>query len=345
MSVRVGSPLLMIVVVLPVTVLIGGLDFFAISAMVRQAQVASWPSAQGTITRSEVVMVHTSKGYRRELKLAYTYSVDGQPYEGDKHSFNAGSSGIHRYEEEQLARYPLGASVPVYYRPGQPSEAVLQAGMDSWGLFTLMGAMPFNLVMFWLWVVVRWTPKKEEPFRLSTFIREDGSECVTLDGPRPAIRVSLALVGASQACFALGGFMGGFTAPLPVGVGTWGVIIACGVLAGRWARERLKSGHHDVRLHTQARSLSLPPFSERKHRLDVRWRDVRSLRVEPQLHMPKKERVSSYQLTLQLSTADGEARQEAIASFPDQEEADALAHWLRTHLEVGEGAPEELRSA
>ncbi|NTX07360.1 DUF3592 domain-containing protein [Myxococcus sp. CA040A] len=345
MSVRVGSPLLMIAVVLPVTALVGALDFFAISTMVRQAQVASWPSVQGTITRSEVAMVHTSKGSRRELKLAYTYSVDGQPYEGGKHRFTAGSSGVRRYAEEQVARYPLGASVPVYYRPGQPSEAVLQAGMDSSELFMLMGAMPFNLVMFWLWVVVRWTPKKEEPFGLSTFIREDGSECVTLDGPRPAMRVSLALVGASLACFALGAFMGGFTAPLPVGVGTWGVIIACGVLAGRWARERLKSGHHDLRLHTQSRSLSLPPFSERKHRLDVRWRDVRSLRVEPQFRTPKREQVSSYHLTLRLSTADGEARQEAIAGFPQQEQADALARWLRTHLQVGEGTPEELRSA
>lgn len=180
---------------------------------------------------------------------------------------------------------------------------------------------------------------------MSPFFREEGSECVTLDAPSPIRRTSLALGVSGIVCFALGGLTGGFSAPLPVGVGAWGLVIACGVFAAREARARLKAGHHDLRLHAQAKSLSLPPFSARKHRLDLRWRDVLALRIVPQLRTPKGKDVSLYRLTLEVSTAHGGEHQEAIADFSRQEEAEALEHWLRKHLKLGETAPDELRSA
>ncbi|MFP2958437.1 DUF3592 domain-containing protein [Myxococcus sp. 1LA] len=319
-------------------------DYVTVSNMVLQMQTESWPSVQGTITRSEVEAVRSNKSTTYGLKVAYTYSVDGQHYEGSRARPAMWRSGGRGFAEELVARYPLGATIPVYYRPGQPSEAVLQTGMDGSALFTLMLLMPFNLVMLWLGTLVvgAWKP---EPPLLSTFFREDGSECVTLDGPWTTTFVALSLVGASLACVALAGVTVGLHAPLPVAVGAWGVVIVCGVLTGRWSYAREKAGHYDLRLHAQARSLSLPPFSERKHRLDLRWRDVRSLRVAPQAPTKKGGQVSRYHLTLEHSTAEGEVRQEAITGFPRQEQAEALARWLRTHLEVGEVAEEERRSA
>ncbi|WP_375761001.1 DUF3592 domain-containing protein [Corallococcus exercitus] len=343
MSSRVGASLGLLVFLLPWTAMTVAIDVLVCSDMVRQVQAESWPTVQGTITRSEVEMVR-SKGIKYAPKLAYTYSVDGQPYEGSKYRFASFRSDDPRYAEDAVARYPLGASVPVHYRPGQPSEAVLQPGLMSLELFLLMILMPFNLVALWLgtMVVQSWKP---QPPLLSTFFREDGSECVTLDGPWPSTRVFLALGCAALGCFVLGAATGALTAPLPVGVGAWGIIIACGVFAGRWSRSRLKSGHYDLRLHAQARSLSLPPFSRRRQRLDVRWRDVRSLRVETQVRQHKGRPVTRYQLTLERSSADGGVRQEDIAGFSRQEQAEALAHWLRTHLKVGEAVSGERRSA
>lgn len=176
---------------------------------------------QGTITRSEVEAVR-SKGITYSFKVAYTYSVDGQPYEGSKHRSSSWRTSEPGDAEERVARYPLGTRVPVYYQPGQPSEAMLQPGL-----------------------------------------------------------------GSSDLC-----------------------------------------------LHAQTRSLSLPPFSGRKHRLDVRWRDVQSLRVEPRVRVHHRKQVTRYPLTLGLSTADGEVRQEPIADFARQEQAEAMADWLRTHLKA-----------
>ncbi|MFY2559783.1 DUF3592 domain-containing protein [Corallococcus terminator] len=343
MASRVGSSLVLLVFVLPWTALTGVADYFAISTMVRQTQAASWPSVQGTITRSEVESVRSNKSTTYGLKVAYDYSVDGQRHEGTRHRYASGRSGVRAYSEELVARYPLGASVPVYYRPGQPSEAVLQVGLDSTELFVLMGMLPFNLIALWLWAIMM-SPSKPEPL-VSPFRQEDGGEGVTLDAPSPIRWATLALGCSGLVCFALGGTLGGFTAPLPLGVGAWGVVIACGVFAGQKARARLKAGRYDLRLHTRARSLSLPPFSARKHRLDLRWRDVLALRIEPQLRKPKEKEVRGYRLTLELSTADGGGRQEAIAEFTRQEDAEALARWLRKHLKVEETAPDELRSA
>ncbi|WP_255203127.1 DUF3592 domain-containing protein [Myxococcus sp. AM011] len=61
-----------------------------------------------------------------------------------------------------MKRYPVGASVPVYYRPGQSSEAVLEVGLDSSELFVLLGLMPFNLIALWLCALMMW-PSKPEP--------------------------------------------------------------------------------------------------------------------------------------------------------------------------------------
>ncbi|SEK38054.1 Protein of unknown function [Stigmatella aurantiaca] len=340
---RVASSAVLLVFVLPWTAITGAADYFAISSMARQVQSANWPSVQGTLIRSEVEAVRSNKSTTYGLKVAYTYSVDGQRYEGSRYRFAAWRSGDAGYAEELVVRYPLGTSIPVYYRPGQPSEAVLQAGLGSSELFLLMVLLPFNLVALWLGAMVGWAWKPEPPL-LSTFFREDGSECVTLDEQWTAAWVFLAMGSSALACVVLGGLAGGFNAPLPVGVGAWGAVIACGVLAGLWSRARRKAGHYDLRLHTQTRSLSLPPFSGRKHRLDVRWRDVRSLRVEPQVRTPQGQ-VTRYHLTLERALSGGGVSQEAIASFIRQEQAEALARWLRTHLKVGEAAPGEQRSA
>ncbi|WP_244981514.1 DUF3592 domain-containing protein [Corallococcus exercitus] len=313
------------------------------SEMVRQEQARSWPTVQGTITRSEVEAVR-SKGIKYEPKAAYTYSVDGQPYEGSKHRFGSFRSSESDYAEKVVARYPVGARVPVHYRPGQPSEAVLQPGVANVDLFLLLFLLPFNLVSLWMgaMVVRLWKP---EPPLLSTFFQEDGSECVTLDEPWVISWACLAMTGAALVCAVLGASTGAYSAPLPVGIGAWGVVIASGVAAGLRVRAKQKSGHYDLRLHAQARTLSLPPFFRRKHRLDVRWRDVRSLRVETQVRQHKGRQSTHYQPTLELVTDGGGVRQEDIASFSRQDQAQALADWLRTHLKVGEAAQGELRSA
>ncbi|NNB85025.1 DUF3592 domain-containing protein [Corallococcus exiguus] len=344
MSSRATSSVLWLLVLLPLTAGMLTVDFFVVSTAVLQAQSTSWPTVQGTITRSEVETVRSNKSTTYRLKLAYTYSVDGQSHEGGKRRLYAWSTGDLEPVEALVTRYPVGATIPVYYRPAQPSEAVLQPGPGSAELFMLMFLLPFNLLAIWPWIMAsrNWRP---EPPLVPTYFREDGSECVTLTEMGTTIWVFLALGGSAFLCGVLGGVTGGHNAPAIVGVGAWGVVIACGVLTGRLSSAWRKAGRYDLRLHVQARSLSLPPVSGRKHRLDLRWRDVRAIRVDPPVRGNQRGSVNRYPLTLEHVTADGEARRETIDSFLREEQAEAMAHWLRTHLDVGEAAPEERRAA
>ncbi|RKH73412.1 DUF3592 domain-containing protein [Corallococcus aberystwythensis] len=332
MFARVASSAVLLVFVLLWTGITVAIDLLATANMVRQVQAERWPSVPGTITRSEVEAVRSSKGGTTYgPKVAYRYSVDGQRYEGGTDRSAAWRTSNPRDAERQVARFPIGATVPVYYQPGKPSETVLQPGLRSTDLFVLMILLPFNLVALWLGALVGWALMPEPPL-VSPFVREDGSEGVTLERQSMLSWVFLAMGGSALACVVIAGIAGGLNAPLPVGMGAWGVVIACGVLAGRWVRARRKAGHYDLRIHAQAKSLSLPPFSGREHRLDLRWRDTRSLRVEPRVHERKGRKETRYALAIEYATTDGLEQQTDIASFTRQEQAEALADWLGARL-------------
>jgi hypothetical protein len=142
----------------------------------------------------------------------------------------------------------------------------------------------------------------------------------------------------------LGGLTVGINPPMPLAVGAWSAVFVAGALAGLMTRARLRAGHYDLRVNVQARSLSLPPVSGRKTRLDVSWNDVRSIRVET--HVPPSPRARTrYLATLELTGPDGKARRETIEALESQEAAHALADWLRSHLEYGNSTAARLHSA
>ncbi|MFY1825954.1 DUF3592 domain-containing protein [Myxococcus fulvus] len=341
MFARVGSAVVLLVFVLPWLALTGFADYRVGSSVRRQAQSASWPTAQGTITSSEVESVRSNKSTTHGLKLAYTYSVDGQQLEGHKYRIMTSRSGDLEEAQALVARFPVGARVTVHHEPGQPSEAILQAGLGGTELLVLLMLLPFNLVALWLLRLLVQSFKPEPPL-LSPFPREDGSECVVLDAPVTTTWVGLTMGPAALVCVVFTSILTGVNPPLPAGVVAWGVVIACGLFVGRHIHARKKAGHYEVRLHRRERRLSLPPTLGRKARLDVRWKDVLALRLEPQAPAKKDTR---YRATLEIATADGTARQEAVCDYTKEDQAEALAQWLRKDLEVGEVAPQALRSA
>lgn len=340
MSSRVAASAVLLLFVLPWTAITMGFNFLMVSGIVRQAQSASWPSVPGTILTSEVESVRGGKSTTHGLKVLYTWTVEGQRYEGTRYRLNAWRSSDRGYAEGLVERFPAGVTVPVYYRPGQPSEAVLVAGMQGAELFLLMFLLPFNLVTLWLGTVLVRVWRRDE--RLPrTFFREDGSECVTLGNASPIDSACLTLGISALVCVVLCGLTVGFNPPLPVAAVAWVAVIACGLAAGLRTRTRLKTGYYDLRIHAQARSLSLPPVSGRKAPLELRWSDVQSLRVEPHLTTSRGRTHTHYRPTLELTTGS----REVITSFGSQEEAEALARWLQSYLKCDELTPGEQRSA
>jgi hypothetical protein len=117
--------------ILPILVLVG-LGVFLVrrgrkSGAARQAAQA-WPSTTGTVLSSSVQVRRIGRSRQEIPAVIYQYEVGGRAYQG--HVVRAGSQfGEIRIAGEArrtVDRYPPGASVTVYYNPGNPQESALE---------------------------------------------------------------------------------------------------------------------------------------------------------------------------------------------------------------------------
>jgi hypothetical protein len=99
---------------------------FAVYKAWKNVQLAklstSWPTTPGHVTAAETVKVT----FRRQPRVTYSYSVNGNSYVSQRISF----AGGYRPKDTDaiLARYPVGSEVPVSYAPENPAEATLETG-------------------------------------------------------------------------------------------------------------------------------------------------------------------------------------------------------------------------
>lgn len=98
---------------------------------------AAWPSVPGKITRS--VLVWNDEKPRADLE--YEYAIDGATHHGARRLFAQDAGGLQSQSDVQaiLKRYPVGAAVPVFVDPADPTLAVLEPGMTkaSWGALAM----------------------------------------------------------------------------------------------------------------------------------------------------------------------------------------------------------------
>ncbi len=119
----------------------------------------SWPSTTGTITTSRIeTSLFSGTGqskFKPVLRLKYSYTVEGQSRTGSRITvapngwFSVGTPASLQH------KYPEGAQVPVFYRPGKSTMSVLERGIPGrlWSfyaiaaMFALIGLLElFNIV-------------------------------------------------------------------------------------------------------------------------------------------------------------------------------------------------------
>jgi len=116
-----------------------GLALWGWSILQNARASASWPTAEGRVTSSQVDHSTDAEGgdsYQPEV--TYQYMVDSLSYENSTIKFGENSYGNRRTAEEIAARYPVGRSVAVYYDPGQPGRSVLEPGVSA-GSYIVLG--------------------------------------------------------------------------------------------------------------------------------------------------------------------------------------------------------------
>ena len=118
----------------------------------QKAQESSaWPSVTGKVLEAEVSS-HTetdSEGESVEAyapRVVYEYVVNGVAYRGNRLAIGPVATSRSRHSAEQeVARYPLGGEVQVFYNPQNPAEAVLQTRLQAGKVMLILGIIFLGL--------------------------------------------------------------------------------------------------------------------------------------------------------------------------------------------------------
>ena len=305
-------------------------SYLALGGVARQLRSMGYPRVQGTIAHSGMVVTRDSDGdpsYR--FSVRYVYEVEGRRYEGTEARYSAWSTVSQSVAEELVERFPEKATVPVYYRPGAPGDAVLLKGPQSQDLLMMLVMTPIALAMFGGWYAVTRMLLKGKGMR--PFVRE-GRTHVTLKDTFPFVRGLVASAGCTFLMAIILGVGWGANAPVPAVLAAWVLVIASGVAATWVTRSRLAQGRYDLILDEPRRQLLLPPGPERKGPMELRWQNIAAVKCVPHTFEDSdgvKQHV--WRLVLELTGAR-EPRSEAVVDWSNEDRVEELADWLRSRL-------------
>jgi hypothetical protein len=116
---------------IPVLV-IGGIGYFLYKrnqqSMAYRQSTQTWLSTTGTVLMSSVQWKHTGNSSSTYPVVVYQYEVNGQRYQSQR--IKAGEQFLNvrvmGQADATVNRYPIGATVTVYYDPKNPAESVLE---------------------------------------------------------------------------------------------------------------------------------------------------------------------------------------------------------------------------
>lgn len=122
-----------------------GLLYYARSVSAKAQQSLSWPSIEGVISHSAVLLQQqtsdSTNATTYKADVAYRYKVRGRNYSSSQLTL-ADFSSTARRAQGIVDRYADGAPVTVYYNPVDPSDAVLERGGTSGiGVLYLIGGV------------------------------------------------------------------------------------------------------------------------------------------------------------------------------------------------------------
>jgi hypothetical protein len=118
-------------IVIPILV-VGGIGFLLYKrnqqSMAYRQSTQTWQSTTGTILMSSVQSSYSGRSHSTYPVIVYSYVVNGQSYQSQR--VKAGEQFLNvrvaGQAQATVARYPIGASVTVYYDPSNPAESALE---------------------------------------------------------------------------------------------------------------------------------------------------------------------------------------------------------------------------
>jgi hypothetical protein len=96
----------------------------------RHSAASQWGSTIGEILESHVAA--QADGWSPHVR--YTYVISGKHYTNDRIYLHPSDDTDERRALNQVALYPVGKKLAIYYRPNNPQDSVLDRRLSLWRL-------------------------------------------------------------------------------------------------------------------------------------------------------------------------------------------------------------------
>ena len=270
--------------------------------------------------------------------MEYNYSVNGKAFNGDRYRYNTYPSSDSRWAIAIVNEHPVGASVPVFYDPQIPGEALLSPGIDGCDLFNLLFLTPFNLIMVGLWAPVFSVLKDKVRHPVAGGARwTEERQLIRVRLPRyPAAVCGLVVIGFASfiSLFPLA-FGVGSHPSVPVALLTWAIVLGGGMGVAAWQWLKAMRGDFDLVIRPMERKLELPATFGRKRRRTEPFSTFSGIDVE-NIVVGEYKGERTYRHGVILLRKDGGTDQ--LTEWCREERAQSLAEWLRDRI-PGVGSP------
>ncbi len=331
MKTRIGASI--IVFSLLWSAIIMFFDGQLVYAMYRQWRATAYAVTEGTVLSSTVEVSESDDSTTHRPIVRYRYHVNDQEFFGDRLTYGVFFSMGALYADAIVSRHPPGSSVPVYFNPADPADALLRPGIGASQLILALALAPFNAVTFYLWAVLAGRIRRRRTQPVAGGLRiETGFRGTSVHlGMTPALGAGMATVGALAIVGVIGaGFFGGPEPRLAVVTGVWIAILAGGLVATVWQAARNRSDAERLLL-SPGGDVNLPPTFGRRQRLLLRGPDLAAVRLTRRLETDS-DGDSHPKFAIALDAKQGSSEQ--LAFWSDEARARSFAAWLAERLHV-----------
>lgn len=152
-----------------------GVTGYGVYEIIRGLVAHNWSTVNGVITTSVVESytirrnVNNMDATMYRPRVEYEYVIGGESFIGDRIRFGEIGAGDVKYARSFLNRYPVNASVTIYFNGANPGESLLEPGIhrSMWlkmlygggflffgalALFVLGGSDTRDLILRRLWI-------------------------------------------------------------------------------------------------------------------------------------------------------------------------------------------------
>ncbi|MEM9942641.1 MAG: DUF3592 domain-containing protein [Planctomycetota bacterium] len=326
------------------TLIVGFFDVITGRNMWNQIGTRSFESVPGIILSSEVESHYDSdSGTNYRPKIKYEYVVNNQKLVNDSIRYGETSSND-SYAKEFIDQHPVGSETTVFFDPQNPSDSVLETGIQGSDLFLLVFLTPFNIIMVGGWILVFYFGRRAVRSKDSGYhkFKDDGVEIRIQQPSIPTIAVFfIALLGTCFFSTFIVGFGFGFHVSLNVMLMVWSLVLGFSFAMTAWFRFRAKSSKNELVFHRFHRTLKLPVTKNRLEPVSYSVEEIESVDVKTHSAIDDESThkfeviatiKSSVASKYKLEPISDDQSAESLITFYQQEEAEQFANWISNDI-------------